>query len=151
MKGHVSMHLICPSKSPIWVIKWLEGFRNPLAYAPTRSIQSSDTSFETPCSTHKAPKVVLAETTNLYWVVGQDATRKTASPNLRSKILGAIIRSVAAVKAAEGEGGRRRASLWQSPNDPMDDDWCKMGRRCGRVGPKPNPMLRRVPASLSSV
>ena len=49
VKGYVSMHFICSSKSPTLVIKWLEGFWNPSTYAWNRGFQSSDTRVASPC------------------------------------------------------------------------------------------------------
>ena len=47
--GHVSVHLICQTKSPMLTDKWLKGFQNILNYAGDIGCQSCVTNFGTPC------------------------------------------------------------------------------------------------------
>ena len=46
---HVSVHLICQTKSPMLTDKWLKGFQNILNYARDMGCQSCVTNFGTPC------------------------------------------------------------------------------------------------------
>ena len=55
VSGHISMHLICQSKSPIWTAEWLKGFQNRSIYArdigsfTIRNLYRCNTNRWTPC------------------------------------------------------------------------------------------------------
>ena len=53
--GHVPMHLMCQSKSPILTDKWLKGFWNPSTYEKDTGCQSPHTNYESPCRKEEIP------------------------------------------------------------------------------------------------